>query len=89
MPIQCRVAVATGPRMNRGSRDTAQVAERYLKESVGRDGEAALAQEHLGDVYARRGETRLARDAWKKALSRAVEAASQARLKARLNTVKE
>jgi Tfp pilus assembly protein PilF len=64
-------------------------AERYLSESVRLNEESALAQEHLGDVHARRGETRQARDAWKKALSRSVEAASQARLKEKLRTAKE
>jgi tetratricopeptide (TPR) repeat protein len=64
-------------------------AERYLSESVRRDGDAALAQEHLGDFHARRGEKRLARDAWKKALSRSVDAASQARLKEKLKALKE
>lgn len=64
-------------------------AERYLSESVRRDGEAVLAQEHLGDFHARRRETRQARDAWKKALSRSVEAQSSTRLQAKLNAVKE
>jgi len=64
-------------------------AKRYLSESVRLNGESALAQEHLGDVHARRGETRQARDAWKKALSASVEAESQARLKEKLRTAKE
>jgi tetratricopeptide (TPR) repeat protein len=64
-------------------------AERYLNESVRLNRESALTHEHLGDVYARRGETRQARDAWKKALSISVEAASQARLKEKLRTAKE
>jgi len=64
-------------------------AERYLSESVRLNEASALTQEHLGDVHARRGETRQAREAWKNALSRSVEAASQTRLKEKLRTAKE
>jgi predicted negative regulator of RcsB-dependent stress response len=65
-------------------------AERYLSESVTRDGTSALSQEHLGDVHASRGNTQLARAAWNRALSLSVEAESKVRLERKLNsTIKE
>lgn len=65
--------------------DHLEEAARYLSESVRLDGTSALTQEHLGDVYARRGDTRQARAAWSKALSLASEEGAKARLKVKLN----
>jgi predicted negative regulator of RcsB-dependent stress response len=44
-----------------------------------------VKQEHLGDVYEQQGKTELARSAWNKALSLAVEVESIARLKSKLS----
>jgi Flp pilus assembly protein TadD len=64
--------------------DQLEEAERYLSESVQRDKGSALHLEHLGDVYARRGNTHQAHDAWSKALSLSIGSESKARLKEKL-----
>jgi HEAT repeat protein/Tfp pilus assembly protein PilF len=65
-------------------------AERYLSESVRHAAMSAIAQEHLGDVYARRGDMLQAQAAWGKALSLSSAADATARLKAKLSgSVKE
>jgi tetratricopeptide (TPR) repeat protein len=60
-------------------------AERYLSESARRGGMPATVQEHLGDVYSRRGDISRAQAAWGKALSLSSEADATARLKAKLS----
>ena len=60
-------------------------AERHLSDSVRRGNDSPFLHEHLGDTYARQGKTQKARDAWKKALSRADDAESRARLEGKLS----
>ena len=59
-------------------------AERHLSDAARRNPSSATIQEHLGDLYQRRGKTELARTAWRKALSLSVEANETARIKAKL-----
>lgn len=63
-------------------------AERYLSESARRDANSATAQEHLGDLYQKRGKLEQARNAWQKALSLSVETSETNRLRAKLNTAR-
>ena len=60
-------------------------AERYLSAAARRNHSSATINEHLGDLYQRRGKNPQARAAWQKALSLAVEPAQTARIKAKLN----
>jgi tetratricopeptide (TPR) repeat protein len=60
-------------------------AEKYLVEAARRDPTSSTVQEHLGDLYQKRGKISLARQSWQKALSLSVEAAEISRLKAKLN----
>ncbi len=59
-------------------------AERQLTEAAKRDSSSATIQEHLGDLYERQGKNALARAAWQKALTLAVQPAETARLTAKL-----
>lgn len=61
-------------------------AERYLGDAARRDASSPTIQEHLGDLYQKRGKVDQARLAWQKALSLSVEAAETNRLRAKLNT---
>jgi tetratricopeptide (TPR) repeat protein len=60
-------------------------AERHLTDSARRGNDSPFLHEHLGDTYARQGKTQKARDAWKKALSRADDAEFRARLEGKLS----
>ncbi|HEX8707700.1 MAG TPA: tetratricopeptide repeat protein [Pyrinomonadaceae bacterium] len=60
-------------------------AERHLLEAARRNAASVTIQEHLGDVYQRRGKPDLARAAWQRALSRSVQPDETARIKAKLN----
>jgi tetratricopeptide (TPR) repeat protein len=60
-------------------------AERHLTEAARRNAASVAIQEHLGDLYQRRGKTELARAAWQKALSMVVEGADTARIRAKLS----
>lgn len=60
-------------------------AERHLTEAARRNNTSAPIQEHLGDLYQQRGKLEMARSAWQKALSLAVEAQDTARLKAKIS----
>lgn len=60
-------------------------AERHLTNAARRNASSVAIQEHLGDLYQRRGKPELARAAWEKALSLVVEAADTARIKAKLS----
>ncbi len=61
-------------------------AERNLLEAARLDKTSATIQEHLGDIYQKRGKNELARAAWQKALSLSVEPDETSRLKAKLNS---
>lgn len=61
-------------------------AERNLTEAARRNNTSPTIQEHLGDLYQQRGKLELARAAWQKALSLAVETQDTARLKAKLSS---
>jgi len=60
-------------------------AERSLTEAARRNNLSATIQEHLGDLYERRGKLEMARTAWQRALSLVIAAGDTARLKAKLN----
>ena len=60
-------------------------AERYLSDASRRNPSSVAINEHLGDLYQRRGQADKARTAWQKALTLATEAADTARIKAKLN----
>ncbi|HKR01012.1 MAG TPA: tetratricopeptide repeat protein [Pyrinomonadaceae bacterium] len=60
-------------------------AERHLTDAARRNGSSIAIQEHLGDLYQRRGKTEMARTAWQRALSLAVETQDTARIKAKLS----
>lgn len=60
-------------------------AERNMLEAARRNGSSVTIQEHLGDIYQKRGKPDLAQAAWQKALSLSVEPEETARLKAKLN----
>lgn len=60
-------------------------AERNLAAAASRNSSSSTIQEHLGDLYQQRGKMEMARAAWQKALSLAVEAQDTARLKTKLN----
>lgn len=60
-------------------------AERYLSDAARRNQSSVAIQEHLGDLYQRRGKTDQARVAWRKALALAVEAADTSRIKAKID----
>jgi tetratricopeptide (TPR) repeat protein len=64
-------------------------AERNLKEAARRDNLSATIQEHLGDLYKRRGQLEMARSAWQRALALVVRAEDTARLRAKLGGKKE
>lgn len=59
-------------------------AERHLTEAAKRDTSSPTIQEHLGDLYERQGKNSLARAAWQKALTLAIEPADTARLTTKL-----
>ncbi|HYE12827.1 MAG TPA: tetratricopeptide repeat protein [Pyrinomonadaceae bacterium] len=60
-------------------------AERYLSDAARRNPSSVAIQEHLGDLFERRGQREKALAAWRKALALATEAADTARIKAKLN----
>ncbi|MFN2595692.1 MAG: tetratricopeptide repeat protein [Pyrinomonadaceae bacterium] len=60
-------------------------AERYLSDAAKLGTRSATIQEHLGDLYERRGKREEARAAWRKALSFSTEAGETARLKSKIN----
>lgn len=59
-------------------------AERYLSDAARRNPKSVAIQEHLGDLFQRRGKTDQARAAWQRALTLSVEAGEIARLKAKI-----
>lgn len=59
-------------------------AERYLTEAARHNGRSVAIQEHLGDLYQKRGKSDLAKIAWRKALSLSSDATEIARLKIKL-----
>jgi predicted Zn-dependent protease len=64
-------------------------AERNLKEAARRDNHSATIQEHLGDLYERRGQHEMARNAWHRALALVIRAEDTARLRAKLDGKRE
>jgi Flp pilus assembly protein TadD len=60
-------------------------AERNLIEAARLDQTSAAIQEHLGDIYQKRGKNELARAAWQKALSLSFAQDGTTRIKAKLN----
>lgn len=64
-------------------------AERNLKEAARRDNLSATIQEHLGDLYERRGQREMARSAWQRALALVIRAEDTVRLRAKLDGKKE
>lgn len=64
-------------------------AERFLGDAARRNPSSATIQEHLGDLFARRGKPEQARVAWRKALSLSIEAAETDRLNSKLNAAPE
>ncbi|HEY0379287.1 MAG TPA: tetratricopeptide repeat protein [Pyrinomonadaceae bacterium] len=60
-------------------------AERHLTEAARRNNQSATIQEHLGDLYQKRGKNEQARAAWQKALSLATGVENSARLRAKLD----
>jgi tetratricopeptide (TPR) repeat protein len=59
-------------------------AERYLSDAARRNARSVAIQEHLGDLYQRRGHTTEAQAAWRKALSLATETGDITRIKGKL-----
>jgi Flp pilus assembly protein TadD len=60
-------------------------AERNLIEAARLDQTSAAIQEHLGDIYRKRGKNELARAAWQKALSLSFAQDETTRIKAKIN----
>ena len=58
-------------------------AERYLTEAI-RIGASTTIQEHLGDLYMKRGQAEKANEAWQKAVTMSIETEQTARLKSKL-----
>jgi tetratricopeptide (TPR) repeat protein len=59
-------------------------AERYLADAARRSNSSATIQEHLGDLYQKRGKLQQARAAWQKSLSLLNEGEQATRLKQKL-----
>lgn len=59
-------------------------AERYLTAAI-RIGASTTIQEHLGDLYMKRGQLEKANEAWQKAVTMSIEAEQTARLKSKLS----
>jgi tetratricopeptide (TPR) repeat protein len=60
-------------------------AERYLNDAARRNTRSSTVQEHLGDLYMKRGQSEQARAAWRKALGLTTDATDITRLKAKIN----
>jgi tetratricopeptide (TPR) repeat protein len=60
-------------------------AERYLNDAARRNTRSSTVQEHLGDLYQKRGKLEEARAAWRKALGLTTDASDITRLKAKIN----
>jgi tetratricopeptide (TPR) repeat protein len=60
-------------------------AERYLNDASRRNPRSPTIQEHLGDLFERRGKSEQARTAWRKALSLSTEPGETTRLKTKIN----
>ncbi|HYG08654.1 MAG TPA: tetratricopeptide repeat protein, partial [Pyrinomonadaceae bacterium] len=60
-------------------------AERYLNDAARRNTRSSTVQEHLGDLYQKRGQLEQARAAWRKALGLTTDASDITRLKAKIN----
>ncbi|HEY9404029.1 MAG TPA: tetratricopeptide repeat protein, partial [Pyrinomonadaceae bacterium] len=60
-------------------------AERHLNDAARRNTRSSTIQEHLGDLYQKRGQLEQARAAWRKALGLTTDAADITRLKAKIN----
>ena len=60
-------------------------AERHLNDAARRNTRSSTIQEHLGDLYQKRGQLEQARAAWRKALGLTTDASDITRLKAKIN----
>jgi tetratricopeptide (TPR) repeat protein len=59
-------------------------AERHLNDAARRNTRSSTVQEHLGDLYQKRGQTEQARTFWRKAVGLTTDATDITRLKAKL-----
>ncbi|HZH92443.1 MAG TPA: tetratricopeptide repeat protein [Pyrinomonadaceae bacterium] len=60
-------------------------AERHLNDAARRNTRSSTVQEHLGDLYRKRGQLDQARAAWRKALGLATDASDITRLKGKID----
>ncbi|MCA1555592.1 MAG: tetratricopeptide repeat protein, partial [Acidobacteria bacterium] len=60
-------------------------AERYLNDAARHNTRSSTIQEHLGDLYQKRGQLEPARAAWRRAVGLTTDASDITRLKAKIN----